>query len=364
MARKQKHADAEMSVSQFKSQERKRIARRWHWGTFGHFWLVVFTLILAVAMLCVVILSQFLNGPSKAARAFLTQTLCQSSALQFLPDIFMLSEEVEQANSAGNVVTANEVTDVSLITVKAHEAKNYDTEAEEEQWDENGMRLEDVYGATYHGYMLIVRDPSRVIVGTCASSFSIDRSGLRVDEIMQRYDGIAGINAGAFYDVDGQGKGGQALGLVYSEGVFRNNSLGNGQYAFVAGFDNNDILHVGTYNKAEAEELGLRDACAFGPALVINGVPSVSDDKGLNPRTAIGQRADGAVLLLVIDGRQVNSAGATISDVIDVMMDYGAVNACNMDGGSSSIMYYGTEKVNDGMTVSVSRKMPTAWIVK
>ena len=96
----------------------------------------------------------------------------------------------------------------------------------------------------------------------------------------------------------------------------------------------------------------------------MNGEPAVANDKGLNPRSAIGQRADGAVLMLVIDGRQANSLGATLSDVIEVMLDFGAVNACNMDGGSSTIMYYGDKKINDGMTITVSRRMPTAWIVK
>ena len=72
----------------------------------------------------------------------------------------------------------------------------------------------------------------------------------------------------------------------------------------------------------------------------------------------------GAVLLLVIDGRQVNSMGASLADLIDVMMQFGAVNAANLDGGSSSKMYYQGEFVNDGVALTGSRRLPTAFIVK
>ncbi|MBQ3170207.1 MAG: phosphodiester glycosidase family protein, partial [Clostridia bacterium] len=136
-------------------------------------------------------------------------------------------------------------------------------------------------------------------------------------------------------------------------------------YKMVVGFDHNDILHVGEFSDAKAKEIGLRDAVAFGPALVINGQPSVVSGKGsgLNPRSAIGQRADGAVLLLCIDGRQANSLGASYEDLIEIMLDYGAVNACNLDGGSSTAMFYNGQQINDGLTISGSRALPTAWIV-
>lgn len=112
--------------------------------------------------------------------------------------------------------------------------------------------------------------------------------------------------------------------------------------------------------------MGLRDAVSFGPALVVNGEPAQFEgvSSGLNPRTAIGQRADGAVLMLVIDGRQVNSMGASMADLVDIMVRYGAVNACNLDGGSSSNMVYEGEVLNDGVAVTGSRRIPTTFIVQ
>ena len=85
---------------------------------------------------------------------------------------------------------------------------------------------------------------------------------------------------------------------------------------------------------------------------------------GLNPRSAIGQRADGAVLLLIIEGRQANSLGATYADLIKVMLDFEAVNAANLDGGSSSMLYYKGEYLTNGVVLTGSRRLPTAFIVR
>lgn len=360
--------------------ERARIRRRWHRGTVGHVFTVIGTILLGLIVLVVMVLNQFFNGPSPAASDFGVQTLHQSSALKFVPYLFLF-EHVQEALDRGEVVSGGEETNATLVNVAGRTKKDYGTGAENtdtdargtgdetpvgmpdaDKFDENGIYIEDVYGATFHGYMMVVRDPAQVSLATCSNRFTKERAGKRVDEMMREYGAVAVMNGGAFNDPNGGGNGGLAEGLVFSQGRYMNHA--SGTYKVVAGFDQNDILHVGSFTKEQAEKLGLRDACAFGPALIVNGVPSVAKDKGLNPRSAIGQRADGAVLLLVIDGRQANSMGATIEDVINVMLSYGAVNACNMDGGSSTTMYYGDDKINDGMTVSVSRKMATAWIVK
>ncbi|MGN0184116.1 MAG: phosphodiester glycosidase family protein, partial [Aristaeellaceae bacterium] len=127
-----------------------------------------------------------------------------------------------------------------------------------------------------------------------------------------------------------------------------------------------DILVFGKFSGAEAQENHMRDALAFGPVLVSNGEPApvTGASSGLNPRTAIGQRADGAVLMLVIDGRQATSLGATYADLIQVMLEYGAVNAVNLDGGSSSMLYFDGEYLNNGVALTGSRKLPTAFIVR
>ena len=127
----------------------------------------------------------------------------------------------------------------------------------------------------------------------------------------------------------------------------------------------------------KAMERNIRDGCCFGPVLIMNGEVSMeayNSASGYNPRTAIGQRADGAVLFLCIDGRQAGSLGGTYADIINIMLEYGAVNACNLDGGSSSVMFYrdtyglygepGAVKMMNSYSViqSQPRLMPNFWM--
>jgi len=153
---------------------------------------------------------------------------------------------------------------------------------------------------------------------------------------------------------------------VISNGEVLNKSGGSSDHNVVVGFNQDNVMVIGEMSSTKALEKGIRDALAFGPALVVNGEAArvKGSSSGLNPRTAIGQRADGAVLMLVIDGRQASSLGATYADLISVMLEYGAVNAINLDGGSSSLMYYDGEYLNKGVILTGSRKMPTGFVVK
>ncbi|MBR2830374.1 MAG: phosphodiester glycosidase family protein, partial [Solobacterium sp.] len=77
----------------------------------------------------------------------------------------------------------------------------------------------------------------------------------------------------------------------------------------------------------------------------------------------IGQRPDGTFLLLVLDGRGPSSFGAKYQDIVDVMFDYGAYMASNLDGGNSTAMIYNGEYVNKTVSMYGSRHLPTAFIV-
>jgi len=139
------------------------------------------------------------------------------------------------------------------------------------------------------------------------------------------------------------------------------------------------VVHKENITQAQAEELNIRDGCCFGPVLIMNGevnMEAYNTKSGLNPRTAIGQRADGAVIFVCIDGRQASSVGGTYADIINIMQEYGAVNACNMDGGSSTVMMYRDTygiygqagevfMVNNySLLQSEPRRMPDYWMVR
>ena len=86
---------------------------------------------------------------------------------------------------------------------------------------------------------------------------------------------------------------------------------------------------------------------------------------GYGPRTAIGQKADGSILLLVIDGRQTHSIGASMKEVQDLLYDRGAVNAMAMDGGSSAIMYFNGKNITTPSSANnIPRYIPNAWLVQ
>ena len=134
------------------------------------------------------------------------------------------------------------------------------------------------------------------------------------------------------------------------------------------GFTSGGNLIVGNYSKAELREKDVVEGISFGPALIVNGEKMITNGDGgwgVGPRTAIGQRKDGTVLLLVIDGRQPGySVGATLRDLQNILYEEGAVIAANLDGGSSSTLYYNGKVVNKPADLLGERMIPTAFVVK
>ena len=181
--------------------------------------------------------------------------------------------------------------------------------------------------------------------------------------MVKEFDAVAGINAGGFYDPNGQGNGSIPDSLVVVDGQVY--YAANGERNGFVGFDSNYIMHVGMPTLSEIQEKSIMTGACFGPVLVANGEPADPSTlaSGVNPRTAIGQRSDGAVLMLVIDGRQVTSMGAKYQDLVDIMLRYGAVNACNLDGGSSSLMWFEDGYVNNCASVIGIRPVPTTFLV-
>lgn len=321
--------------------------------------LCLFSALAVVVFAVYMILFTVFHGPSPTASDLLVNTMLETSALKFVPRIYFSEAEVQEIIARNAIEAPDEATDTSLVVID-RTPKSENTAAEEEK----DIELVEVNGATYHGYMMIVKDPSRVTLAVCDPEFDSEY-GKFLDEMAEETGALAAINAGGFKDEGGTGRGGKPLGIVVKDGKVLNSRTSD-ECDIVIGFDKNDKLIVGKMDAEEAVEMELRDAAAFNPILVLNGEPAEvkGSSSGLNPRTAIGQRADGAVLLLVIDGRQVNSLGASLADLIDVMMQFGAVNAANLDGGSSSKMYYQGEFVNDGVALTGSRRLPTAFIVK
>lgn len=305
------------------------------------------------------------KGPSPTARNLFVCSVRETSAMGFLADLFFSEEEIQAIMESQNNSTFDD-TDSSLIVIPPSTPDDPDEDGKPtaDAWglvdeDGDGIILDTIRGEGYHGYMMVVLDPSRVVMATDVENFGI--RGYTVAEMVQRYGGVAGINAGGFSDPGGSGNGSIPDTMVVSGGKVYYESSGIRQ-GFV-GFDSNHILHTGKFTAATVKEKQIQSGVCFGPVLVSNGIPKEQTNSGLNPRTAIGQRSDGAILMLVIEGRSVSSLGATFQDLVEIFLSYGAVNACNLDGGSSTMMWYDGEYVNNCASVIGIRPVPTAFVV-
>ncbi len=356
-------------VKNKKKKKSRRKARRF-FGFLGKLllFLVETALLLVIALYGVMFV--LAKGPSPTARDLFVMSVRETSAVGWLANIYFTDEEIAKIENRVEVEDYIE-TDTSLIQIPKEtvdpEGENSpkDQGPKPDAWglideDGDGIIVEEVKGEGYSGYMMIVLDPSRVIVGSNPEYYG--DCGFTVEEMVQRFDAVAGTNAGGFYDPDGKGNGSIPDTMVVFEGKVY--CAGYGIRKGFVGIDSNHILHVATrITEAEILEKDIRYGVCFGPVLIVNGEPCELDSGGVNPRTAIGQRSDGAILMLVIDGRQVISMGATMHDLVDIMMDYGAVNACNLDGGSSTLMWYDGDYVNNCASVIGIRPVPTAILV-
>lgn len=317
---------------------------------------VILLAVLALCMICNLIF----NGPSESARDVLTMSMLESSGMKWFPAIFIGKDTVAQIQENVSAELPNDISGSGQIVI------NPGSNLQNAEWKDHpdGIRVEYVYGDTYNAYVMLIRDPSKVYMATSTDKFSTSIPGERINNQIIKEGAIAAINAGAFFDNGTSssvvGSVPQGLVIAGSEVVWTSGSAP--EEGFV-GFNQNNVLVVAkTMTADKAMELGIRDGCCFGPVLVMDGAvneEAYNSPSGYNPRTAIGQRADGTVLFVCIDGRQAGSLGGSYADIIDIMIEYGAVNACNLDGGSSTVMLYKDTygKISGGTVVKDDIKM-------
>ncbi|MBP5208952.1 MAG: phosphodiester glycosidase family protein [Clostridia bacterium] len=369
---------------------------------------VIFRITVSVLTALVLIVGFILSGvavinygPSRTARDLFVVSMLETSAAKFLATWYFTPEAIDSILAENAVIADTGVSNPDLINIKpvtqqttdedvifpgevvigdtdaltAPETTPPDTEpyetvtrpvtTEKPPEDDNvvygdGLEIHDVSGPTFYGKMMIVYDPSRLFVGV-SGDYSKGDPGRTIYQITKSYGATAALNGGGFEDRNGTGDGGIPIGLVITEGKL---VWGNKSTSYeVIGFNRDNVFIVGTMTGQQALDAGIRDAIAFGPVLVMNGKASTvkGAGSGLNPRSAIGQRADGAVLLLAIDGRRPDSLGATYADLIDIMLEFGAVNAANLDGGNSTGLVYKGSLVNKGLFF---RGLPTCFLVR
>ena len=225
-------------------------------------------------------------------------------------------------------------------------------------YDDDGIFMAKIRGVRYVGFVVIVDDPMRLTVGKCPY-FGAGAYGRTVKQMADEAGAVLAINGGGFADPNGEGKGGSPTGNVVLDG-----KLLAGYWAPTVGIDADGKMHVGEFNGNTCMDLGLRWAVSYGPTLVQDGkVCGGLDNTNQEPRTAIGQRSDGKVVIIVLQGRQLQALGVTCRQLAEIMIDFGCVCASNLDGGASSDLYFQGDYVNVCNTSGGPRPIPTSVLV-
>lgn len=329
----------------------------------------------------------FCHGPSTAARNLFVSTILETGALKFLAGWYFDKDEIVKITNSNSMGTIDDETDIGMIEIPTGGEDDPEQPQENEyhnNFDENGVEIVTVTGRTFMGKMMIVKNPEQVCVGTIYpwSDWKKSKNGQTLDVLVKNSGAIGGVNGGE-YQSDGNW-GGIPKGIVVCKGQIQYNAPYPGDV--MVGFNTDNILVIKDIGGMTAAQLKqwiienkIRDAVSFKDVengdvnhftkLIINGEARaiVGNGSGANPRTAIGQRKDGAVLILVTDGRgHEGHLGATAADLISVMQEFGAVNAANIDGGSSSSMYYNGQFEMTSVTLYFSTSswnLPTAFVV-
>ncbi|MEG1495259.1 MAG: phosphodiester glycosidase family protein [Bacilli bacterium] len=311
-----------------------------------------------------------LYGPWNYVRETLITTAMTTMTHQYLAKWFYSDKTINGILSGNEVIEGNDITDPGHITIKPEDknpvyANEYEKQILEKDKDNDLYKIIPVSGKGYKGYLVAVYDPSKVHIATTKY---LGKRGQSTKVMAIDNNAVIAINASGFYDPDWNSNGSTPHGTVIKDGKvvwdYEDARVGGG----FMGFTKENKFVLGRMSKNQALQMGMRDAIEFGPFLVVNGKPSFIKGNGgwgIAPRSAIGQRKDGIVLMLIIDGRRADSIGADMGDLADIMVKYGAYNAGNLDGGSSTSLIVNKNVYNHPVAGGSEglRNLPTAWIV-
>ena len=270
---------------------------------------------------------------------------------QWIAYLFYTQETIDAVMASNKVEEIIEDTDTNAIVVGLTTPVTYENEYEravlEKENENDTYKIIEISGNGYSGYLAVIYDPSKIRTLVTAQ---IGTSGQYLTTMARNNQAVVAINGGGFDDPNYSSNAANPLGVTYANGKLLTSYYYAGAGGII-GFDRQDKLVLASNCTAQtAESLEIRDCVTCGPFLIVNGKASTvvgNGGWGTAPRTAIGQRQDEIVLLLVVDGRTVTRPGADMDDLIEIMQNYGAHNAANLDGGTSTAMVVNYELIND-----------------
>ncbi len=337
-------------------------------------WQKIIVLIICIGLILGSILGFLLYGPYPKFRHWLITTAMTTMNHQYLAKWFYSDKTIDNVLKKNYVKESSEGTDTSKVTfvdyskTRVMYKNKYEKEILTKDKDNDLYKLININDGSMRGYLVVIYDPSKVKMETASSMGS---KGEMLVSIAKRTDSVIAMNASGFIDPNYNSNGGRPYGVVIKDGKIVSNlekaNVGGG----VIGFTKDNKLILGKMSGDEALKKGVRDAMEFGPYLIVNGKPSFIKGNGgwgTAPRSAIGQRQDGIVLFLVMDGRDYAHGidGVGMVELTEILAKYGAYNASNLDGGTSSGLVINGELINkpvNGSGEKLTRAIPDAWVV-
>ena len=326
---------------------------------------IIKKILIIIAILIVIGVSTLgilLYGPYNGFRDWLITSAMTTMTHQWIAYLFYDEDTINAVMASNRVDEVQEDTDTNAIVVGVSEEpeKTYENEYEKAILEKNNpsdtYKIIEIEGKGYSGYLAAIYDPSKI--HTLVTS-KIGTSGQYLTTMAKNNKAVVAINGGGFDDPNYSSNAANPLGITYSKGKLLTSYYYAGAGGII-GFDtNNKLVLSSKCTEQSAKSLKIRDAVTCGPFLIVNGKKSGvvgNGGWGTAPRTAIGQRKDGIVLFLVVDGRTVKRPGADMDDLIEIMQNYGAYNAANLDGGTSTAMTVNYELINDPVDSSGAHK--------
>lgn len=294
----------------------------------------------------------FLTPPGTYIREYLAKTVITTQHRDWAW-IFVGAQRRDQM-----VLEMQNLTEVNSIEKQDIEAVQFN----KNRPIESLVKVEDISGTLWKGKRMYVYDPRSIRVVVPAKQ----GEGERITAMVQRTGAVAGVNGGGFNDPDGLGNGFAPIGAIMSGGEILYTDQEGSIAQQIVGFTKEGTLIIGKYTINELLKLGVSEAVSFYPRVIANGKPLITSGDGgwgRAPRTAVGQKADGTVIFIVIDGRQTSSVGATLKEVQDLFLEDDVINAGFLDGGASSEMVYNNDLITKPSSRYGERRLPSAFLV-
>lgn len=327
-------------------------------------WLVkLFIIIDFIILICFFVV----YGPIDKAKVFWITTAMETANHKYLANIFYSESSIKEVMSNNYLVEVGEETDTESIKIGEEEKINNYTSIYEKQILEREET--DLYKLIQFKYkdfdchLVAIYDPKRVEVGYNKKI----NTGKILSEIVKDHNAILGINGGGYFWSSGKPRG-----LIVHDGkvIYSQNS---GSY-LTASINEDGVLVIGKLKASEVKSKKIKEAVSFSPSLIVNGKKATikgTGGSGQNPRTVIAQRKDGIILFLVVNGygsklSWKGRGGVYLNELIEILERYGAYNAINMDGGSSTTLVIGNKLINDPCEPQKDGQdfIRTAWLLK